>query len=1212
MRHHSRFLRLPVCLGLFLAHAAVCLALVYLGLVLILPHYLSQGAVEGLLARELGKKVPETRVDLGGAKVEILPFPHISLENLSVKLPGRALVQIQRLDGYPDLASLLSGSPQPGGFHIQDLRVIMGLPKKTVEWARPEEPKGLSALLGALPPVEGTIRNGELQIFRDTVIHMHGIRADVDIAEKVRLHLQTETNFSSKLSLSLESNAQRTKVGGTLRTEELRLELLAPYLPPDVARWAGASSVGMDADFSFSGGDQYQASVRLKPSWIDLITPGGKGRIRINSGRTTITRKGAGTKIRLYEIDLADPRLNLTGSLNTRKKDQGLNLEFEAGDVRIPSAAATCRKLFPDQDFIESFSIILEGRLPWTRIKSSGKDKEAVLANLSILGRVEEGKVDLPKPDIMLHRVGGTFHIVENALSLNDLSADFGKSEITAGRAAFGLEDGVDPLSLYLESRLDLAQTVDLLDRTLDIPEFQRHLRDIETLRGNADATYSMAKKGEELEWDVELKHLDLRAKHAGFPLPFSLRRGRLSFAQKTLRFIGLRGTLGNSSIGRLEGNIRFGSRIAMRLDGGKAELALEELAAAVKDLPVLAGRRKTLETLEGRMDLERFSLTGPLPSPDQWNFSASGSLPRFAMTSPFLEQSLEGSVDSLSGDVQGLSWSGLRLSSSSSRIFSHGELTLEQEDFRISSAQGSLRGDLRSPEILDQLYTLLPVPEPLQIKAPLSFSQGRFQWRGENNFSLRTDFELAGGTTGRVNASAKASKYRLHDLQLRHGDRSVTIEASLENNRLNTYFDGKLAMQDLRTAFRHPGTLRGELEGDFHVELQMAPFRFVDSKGTLRVNSLNLPERFGIPLLELDRVHLEGKGKEITAHTLHLLLNHRPIDLSGSVNITPEANILDMKLRAGKLDYEWLKAVQDMAEKEGSADGTVNLSRIKGTADVMIDAFRLGDLNIAPVQGAVDISRDKLTLLISEMGLCQLDPLGQIVFGVSSISAELSANIRDQELARTSSCLGGGENLISGKYALNLRTGGEGESLSELKSNNKGKLRFQAREGRIYRITVLAKLLALLNASEILFGKVPDLQEDGLGYNSIDIEGDIQGQVLQLNKAVVDGKSLKLAATGDIDFATQRLNLIVLVSPLKTVDRIISWIPIVNYIMDNTLVTIPFQIFGKMKDPAVVPMSPQAVGSEVFGIMKRTLSLPFKVLQPFLPDNEGEEENGE
>jgi len=1212
MRNHNKFYRLPLCFGLFLAHAAVCLALLYSALALILPHYLSQGAVEGLLARELGKKVPEARVDLDAATVEILPFPHISLGNLSVRLPGRMLVQVRRLDGYPDLASLLSGSPKPGSFHIQSPRIVMGMPRKTVKWARPEESRGLSALLGALPEIEGSIRDGELQVFGDTIILMHGIRADVDIAERVRLHLQTETNFSNKLALSLASDAQRTKIEGTLRTEGFRFQRLAPFLPPDAARWIGTSNLGMNADFSFSGEKRFKAAVRLKPSWIDLTTRGGKDRIRISSGRTTIAGKGTGTRIRLHEIDLAAPRVHLNGSLNTRNKEQGLNLEFKAKDVRIPSVADSCRKLFPDEDFIESFSIILDGRLPWTRITSSGKNKEALLANLSILGRVEEGVVDLPKPDILLNRVGGTFHIVENALSVNDISVDLGKSEVTAGRAAFGLDEGVDPLSLYLESRLDVAETVDLLDRTVDDPEFQRHLHDFETLRGNANATYSMAKKGEELEWDVELEHLDLRAEHAGFPLPFSLSRGRLSFARKTLRFSGLKGTLGSSSIGDLEGKIRFGSRIDMRLEGSNAELNLEELATAVKDLPALTSRRKTLGTLRGRMDLERFNLTGPLRSPDQWNFSASGSLPHLAIAPPFLTQPFEMSVDSLSGDNKGLSWSGLRLSSQSSRIFSNGELTFDRGNFRVEAAQGSLRGNLRSPEILGQLYTLFPVPEPLQLKAPLSFNRARFQWRGANNFSLKTDFELAGGTTGRVNASASASKYSLHELRLRHGDRSVTIEASLENTRLNADFEGRLAMQDLRRAFRHPGKLEGELEGNFHIGLELSPFRFVNSKGTLRIDSLNLPDRYGIPLLKLDEARLEGAGKEITVYALRLLLNDRPFTLSGDVDITPEANILDLTLRAGKLDYEWLETVQGLLDDEGSGNSTQNLSRIEGLVDFKIEAFQLGNINIAPIRGGVDMARDKTTVMISEVGLCGLDPLGQIVFGESGISAELSANIKDQELARMSSCLGGGEDLISGKYALSLQTGGKGETLSQLKSNNRGKLRFQAREGRIYRITVLAKLLVLLNASEILFGKVPDLQKEGLGYNSIDVEGNIKGQVLHLNEAVIDGKSLKLAATGDIDFATERLNLIVLVSPLKSVDRIISWIPVVNYILDNTLVTIPFQVFGKIKDPVVVPMSPQAVGSEVFGIMKRTLSLPFKVLQPFVPDSEEKEEDGE
>lgn len=1207
MKLVSRILRIPLCASLLLLHTAIFLALLYLAVVLTLPHYFNQATVRELLARELGDRVPQSQVHLGDARVDLLPFPHISLENLSVLLPGRMLVQIQRLDGYPDLGSLLTGSPEPGSFHIQSPRVIVGMPRKAVEWARPEDPKGLSTLLGILPRVKGSIRNGELQVFGDTILHMRDIRADVDIAERVGLTLQMETNFSRELSLALQSDPGRSKLRGSLNTRDLRLELLAPFLPSGAAQWIGASRLGMDAEFSFSGGARFEASMRLKPSRIYLTSPGGKSQVAVRSGKATITGTRNGTGIRLEELDLATPRLVLGGSVDLGTAEQGSQLDLKASDVHITSLAATCKELFPEQDFTQSFSIVPEGRLPWIRITGSGKDREALLANLGVMGRLEEGRIDLPQPDIELSRVGGTFHIVENALSLNDLTAEFGQSGITAGRAEIGLGEDVDPLSLHLECRLDLAETVRLLERILDNPDIQRRLQGIETLQGRADASFSLEKTTAELEWGIDMEHLDLRGKHADFPLPFSLSRGKLSFAQKTLHFVGLKGTVGKSSIGRLEGRLLFDDRMRISLNGGEAELALDQLAGTFRGLPATVSRRETLGTIDGKMKVERFNLAGPLLNPRQWDFDASGSLTRLSVAPPSLSRPLKISADSLSGNRKGLSWSGLRLSFSDSRIQSQGRLVFAEDS--VESVRGSFQAEVRSAEILDRLYDAAPVPEPLQLRSPLSLSDARFQWRGPRDFSLRADFRLAGGMSGHADVSANGSEYRLHGLRLRLNDRMCTIEAGFKGNRLDVAYSGELAMRKLRTAFRHPGALQGELDGDFSLSLEFSPFRFLESRGTIRVSSLDLPERFGIPLLKLDRAHLEGKGKEVTVEVLRLRVNNRPIDISGRLAIAEAANILELNLRAGELDRKWLETVQSMAADQHTSDNTANLARIRGTVDFAIEAVRLGGLDISPVHGAVDLTGDRITVLVNDVGLCHLDPLGQVVFDGKRISAELSAHVREQDLARTVSCFKGGEELISGEYALSLRSRTQGENPSQLKSNNRGNLRFLAKDGRIFGINILAKILALLNSSEIIFGRVPDIQEEGLGYNSIEAAGKFKGPVLHLEQAIVDGKSLKIAANGDIDLSKRRMNLIVLVSPLKTVDRIISWIPVVNYILDNTLVTIPLRVSGKIGDPLVIPLSPQAVGSEVFGIMQRTLSLPFKVFQPLMPE-EGEKKD--
>jgi hypothetical protein len=1188
---------------------AVCLALLYLAAALALPHFITAETVRDLLARELEDRVPEARIHLESANITLLPSPRISLENLSLVVPGNTLLQIRRLEGAPDLASLLTGSPRPGSIVLQGPKLIMGLPQKTVNWIRPDQPRGLSALLGALPEVEGTIGNGEMHLYGETDLHVRDIGMDLDIAKEVRLDLRARSNFSNGLTLDLRSTGNRTRIMGGLRTEELRLELLAPYLSPGAAQWIGSSRIDMDTEFSFAGPNRYQARTRLNPSRLRLTSRDGSGTFRLKSGVATVSGHAGETRIRLKGLDLTSPRSRLEGSVTLGSNNEGVSLDLTAEGLGVSPLAATLKGLFPGEEFLETFSIIRAGTLPWGRITASGKTKEAFLADLSIQGRLEEGKIDLPEPEVVLDRVRGTFFVVQDALSMTDLAGTFGDSKITSGRAAMGLGDDVDPLCLHLESRLDLAQTVDLLQRNLDIPKLQKELKRIESLRGEADASFGLTKRGEDVKWEAELSRIHLQARHEALPLPFSLDSGKVAYEEQTLSFSQLRGNVGKSSIKALKGSLRFGPSTGMRLAGEKIRLDLEELAALLADYPGLASWETTLGTLEGTMDLQRFSLKGELQSPKQWDFSASGSLPRLRVDPPFLSYPLKASAESLSSQGRDLSWSGLTLSTPGARIHGQGKLTFGPQG--LEAIRCSAGGTIRSPELLDRLYAKLPVPEALCLKAPLTFGQGRFQWRGKEDFSLRTDFGLAGNTSGHLHLAANNAAYQLRRLQLRQENASATLRASLRGRALDIAFDGELALSRLRSALRRPGPLHGDLEGDFRASLNISPFRFLGSHGSLRVSELDLPPALGRPHLRLNRAHLEGRGQEISLREFRLRVANRPVDVNGSVEIARESNILDLNIRAGELDREWIKTVRGLTRVKDRGN-PVSTSAFRGLMQVRIDSFHHGEQSIGPIRAIVDMGRDRTTILLKEAELCQLDPLGSLVLGDKTMTAEISASVRDKNLARTISCLGGGHGLMSGEFALSLRSQSEGRDLSGLKSNNQGRFRFLARDGRIHRINILAKILALLNTTEILFGNLPDLEEEGFGYRAIKAKGTIEGRTLHLKEMIVDGTSMNIAASGDIDLFSGKMDVIVLVSPLKTVDRIISWIPLVNYILRDTLISLPFRVSGKPGDPMVVPLSPEAVGTEVFGIMKRTLSLPFKVLQPLLTEQEQEENSEE
>jgi hypothetical protein len=162
-----------------------------------------------------------------------------------------------------------------------------------------------------------------------------------------------------------------------------------------------------------------------------------------------------------------------------------------------------------------------------------------------------------------------------------------------------------------------------------------------------------------------------------------------------------------------------------------------------------------------------------------------------------------------------------------------------------------------------------------------------------------------------------------------------------------------------------------------------------------------------------------------------------------------------------------------------------------------------------------------------------------------------------------------------------------------------------EAKDGRIYQDPIAVKILAFLNLTELLVGGKDDPFKKGMDYKSLRVKGELRSGKLTIKELVLDASAMQVASQGEIDFVDQRLDLVIAVAPLKTVDWIVKHIPGVDYILDGTLVSIPIRIQGDLKDPRMIPLAPGQIGQDLMGIMKRTLKLPFKVVQPTVKDAE-------
>jgi hypothetical protein len=87
-------------------------------------------------------------------------------------------------------------------------------------------------------------------------------------------------------------------------------------------------------------------------------------------------------------------------------------------------------------------------------------------------------------------------------------------------------------------------------------------------------------------------------------------------------------------------------------------------------------------------------------------------------------------------------------------------------------------------------------------------------------------------------------------------------------------------------------------------------------------------------------------------------------------------------------------------------------------------------------------------------------------------------------------------------------------------------------------------------------------------------------------------------AAEGTVDISTRSLDLTLLVAPLKTVDTVVSRIPILGSVLGGSLVSVPVRVSGDFANPSVTPLPPWAVGRGLLNVMTRTLKLPLKLIE--------------
>jgi hypothetical protein len=493
----------------------------------------------------------------------------------------------------------------------------------------------------------------------------------------------------------------------------------------------------------------------------------------------------------------------------------------------------------------------------------------------------------------------------------------------------------------------------------------------------------------------------------------------------------------------------------------------------------------------------------------------------------------------------------------------------------------------------------LIDLPPRLRVRSPLSLSGVRVGWDRNGRISFSGNLVPKGGPAVSIDMLHSPTELMIRNVSIRDEISQATFGLRLKERAFHLNFKGDLEKTTLDRLLVKNQILTGAIKGDFAAHILLDNPMRSTAQGKLHGVGLGFPVKVKVPVM-IEDVSLEAKNNKLKVQSAILKWGESDLNLKGSVESSKEEFLVDMSLSADGFEWENVKEIwEEEDEKSDLKQGEdIRTPPLKGILRVRLQYFEYGKFTWRPFHADITFRQDGVKVAITEANLCGIATRGTLDVFPQKLKLAFQPVSRSQDLDPTLACLWDKKGFISGNFDLQGKLDSQGKK-EDLTRSLRGNFDFLARDGRIFRFTLLSRIIGYINLTEVFRAKFPDLGKEGLAYDSITIKGDLQGDKFILKEAILDGSTVEIVGQGEIDLTTEKMDLKLLVAPLKTVDSVVKKIPGVRGILGGTLVSIPVKVTGDVTNPKVSTLSPSGVGSDLMSYMNKTVRLPFKVLEP-------------
>lgn len=500
---------------------------------------------------------------------------------------------------------------------------------------------------------------------------------------------------------------------------------------------------------------------------------------------------------------------------------------------------------------------------------------------------------------------------------------------------------------------------------------------------------------------------------------------------------------------------------------------------------------------------------------------------------------------------------------------------------------------------------TLLLPPE-LTIHAPIDITRTRMKWRDNGSTHL-----VGNGTVGRggpalsFDLSWRGGAFEVKELRVKDAESEALLTLFSNQQFLDVSFQGSLAHATLNRLFEHKDLRFGWVRGNLRVRLEFDQPARSTAEGTLAGEGLVIPYILRVPFT-VETLNLRADGQRITIDPVVLSLAQSRVAAQGNVDMKDNGMLLDLDLLTDGIGWNALREL--LVSYPGESGKRAPLD-VLGGIKLRAGFLATDTYTFRNVDAAVQLEAGRTRLTLNTASVCGISVPGTVTITPEETMIDLHLSAQGLDLASDLACITRNTVRASGSYLLSGSISAHGLR-DRLQDKMNGAIILAAEKGRVYHDLVVIRTMAYLNVTDLLRGRYENIERDGVPYDSFTARATIANGVITFNEAVLKSPVVNIVGRGNVNLPDKTMDLTLLAAPFTNVDAVVRWIPLVGKILGGSLVSIPVRIKGPYSAPKVTTLPASSIGEGLFGMMKRTLTLPFTIIEPIIPKGKKQTEN--